>query len=424
VAPYWTAGDRKEHLQLLLEFLAEREPSAAFYAAPVGAPCPCPAPAPGAVLYEAEALPFYNLKTPEAFAPPYVRGSARKRLRYRDTSWDPRVPAPAGWTYAELAPAGAPAPVGAWQFESPDAELFERAYDRPLASVDLSYDVSLRTYMEACLCFLPTDHGLPINYVETSRTNVALALEGPDAILEKLTSGPEGAYEVKGWRGSKKTQLNRKQAQTLVDVSHKVAAAYLASKKAEPSADWVVEAPAPAGWSLKWHAPAPAGTWSFVAPPTLPMVLEESATELDALFGLLEYGVAKRELTTYKTLESKKLKRVSVAVAGDIVEAEVVDVYSTVRPRLYKQRSNVDPSISHEPPSSGTRDPTWGFDGHALYVVNGLCAEFRVTYLPDGAPCASEILEDEVKVEWGVLATNDMADDEMAEEGLGGGVWM
>ena len=105
------------------------------------------------------------------------------------------------------------------------------------------------------------------------------------------------------------------------------------------------------------------------------------------------------------------------------MEAEVVDVRSpNVKPRLYKQRSNVDPSISHEPPSSGRRDPTWGFDGHTLYVVHGLHAEFRVTYLPDGAPCASEILEDEVPVKWGVLATNDLADDEAAAEGLGSGV--
>ncbi len=429
VEPHWTVADRKEHLALLLEFLADREPSAVFYRAPAPAPgpSPAPAPAPSPSIFEAEAPPFYRglrPRTPEAFAPPYQRGSGRKRLRHRDAGWDPHAPAPAGWTYAANAPC--PAPAGGWEADSSDdAARFAAAYDRPLASVDVLDDVDLSSYVAACLCFLPADHGLPKNFVEASSADVTLALEGPDIIRTKLTSGQEGAYEVKGWRGARKTQLNATQAQSLVDVSHRVAACYYFRKRTMDTSAWAAAAPAPAGFTWRWNAPAPAGTWSFVEPPSLPMVLEESATELDALFGMLQYNVAKRELTTYVSLESTKLRRVAKDVPGDIVAAEVVSVHSpNVRPRLYKQRSNVDPSISHEPPSSGKRDPTWGFDGHTLYVVHGLHAEFRVTYLPDGAPCASEILEDEVPVKWGVLATNDLADDEAAAEGLGSGVWL
>ena len=146
-------------------------------------------------------------------------------------------------------------------------------------------------------------------------------------------------------------------------------------------------------------------------PPSLPMVLEESATELDALFGMLQYNVAKRELTTYVSLESTKLRRVAKDVPGDIVAAEVVSVHSpNVKPRLYKQRSNVDPSISHEPPSSGKRDPTWGFDGHTLYVVHG---PRRVPRLCRTAPLCLRVSRTGTR-QMGVLATNDLADDEAA----------
>ena len=87
VEPHWTLADRKEHLALLLEFLADREPSAVFYRAPAPAPgpSPAPAPAPSPSIFEAEAPPFYRglrPRTPEAFAPPYQRGSGRKRLRH------------------------------------------------------------------------------------------------------------------------------------------------------------------------------------------------------------------------------------------------------------------------------------------------------------------------------------------------------
>ena len=103
------------------------------------------------------------------------------------------------------------------------------------------------------------------------------------------------------------------------------------------------------------------------------------------------------------SLESTKLRRVAKDVPGDIVAAEVVSaVFSERQTAPLQAAVERGPlPISHEPPSSGRRDPTWGFEGHTLYVVHGLHAEFRVTYLPDGAPAPPEILEDEVPVKWG-----------------------